>query len=132
MSDLIESKPGKMGGRPCLAGTRITAASIASLLDDGCPPEDVMGLFPSVTPDHIEAVREWARTKPYSDEADERSAQIVEKEDRGEKVGWADLAGICARNPRLPDCGSYYDRDSDVKCDLPNHHDGPHRVTLEW
>ena len=68
---------------------------------------------------------------PYSDEANARLAALTAKKKRGEKVGWSDLLGIFEPNPNLPDCQSWEGRDG-PQCQLPNHHEGPHRATLEW
>jgi hypothetical protein len=68
---------------------------------------------------------------PLSPEARRKIALIEGKEARGERVTWSDLAGICEPNPALPDCQSY-DGHSEEKCELPNHHEGKHRVVIEW
>ena len=68
---------------------------------------------------------------PYSDEAQAKLAELAAKQQRGEKIGWADLAGICEPNPNLPYCPSE-DIDSGARCDLPNHHDGSHSARIEW
>lgn len=69
--------------------------------------------------------------KPYSDAADERMAALQAKQARGERIGFADLAGLLEPNPELPDCQSW-DIDSGVQCGLPNHHDGDHRAEVTW
>lgn len=67
----------------------------------------------------------------YSEAARAKMAALEAKEARGEKVGFADLAGIFEPNPDLPDCQSW-DIDSDVQCSLPNHHEGRHRAEVTW
>ena len=69
--------------------------------------------------------------QPFSDRAGERMAALKAKEERGEPIGFADLAGILEPNPDLPDCQSW-DIDSGVQCYLPNHHEGRHRAEVAW
>lgn len=69
--------------------------------------------------------------KQYSDAADARQALVDAKKDRGEKILWVDLVGLCEPNPDLPDCQSF-DDGYENQCQLPNHHEGPHRHVIEW
>ena len=55
----IVSTPGVVGGVPRIAGTRIQAALIASLIRDGFDADGIAALYPSVTSEHVEAVRGW-------------------------------------------------------------------------
>jgi hypothetical protein len=69
--------------------------------------------------------------EPFSDAARERMAALEAKKACGERIGFADLAGILEPNPELPECQSW-DIDSGVQCNQPNHHDGPHRAEVTW
>jgi hypothetical protein len=69
--------------------------------------------------------------EPFSEAALAKQAALAAKEARGEKPSWTDLRGLMEPNPDLPDCQSW-DVDSDVKCSLPNHHEGKHRAEVEW
>jgi len=56
----ITSRPGRMGGVPCIDGTRIPAETIARLYNDGeITPELVAHYCPSVTVDDVLAAHEW-------------------------------------------------------------------------
>lgn len=68
---------------------------------------------------------------PFSDAALAKQKALAEKEARGEKPSLTDLCGLLEPNPDLPDCQSW-DIHSDAACELPNHHDGKHRATIEW
>lgn len=70
-------------------------------------------------------------SEPYSEAARERMARLDAKRARGERIGFADLAGILEPNPALPDCQSF-DVDSGAQCSLPNHHEGGHRAEVTW
>ena len=70
--------------------------------------------------------------EPYSEAANRQLAKVEAKEARGEPIMWSDLVGILEPNPNLPDCQSWRDYDSDLKCALPNHHEGPHRAEVTW
>lgn len=67
----------------------------------------------------------------FSPAAEERMTALEAKRARGERIGFADLAGVLESNPDLPDCQSF-DIDSAVQCSMPNHHDGPHRAEVTW
>jgi len=55
VSRYIESRPGKRGGEPCITGTRVPAAMVASLVRDGVEPRDIKRFYPSVTADAARA-----------------------------------------------------------------------------
>jgi uncharacterized protein (DUF433 family)/DNA-binding transcriptional MerR regulator len=46
---LITVDPGMHGGYPVIAGTRVQFDLVASLVDDGVPPEEIDQFYPSVT-----------------------------------------------------------------------------------
>lgn len=66
---------------------------------------------------------------PFSDAALARQAAVDAKSARGEAISWSDLRGLLEPNPDLPDCQRW---EGDYQCDLPNHHEGPHRHLIEW
>lgn len=62
MTEHITSRPTRMGGVPCIAGTRIPAETIARLYNNGeVPAELVAHYYPSVTPEQVIAAWEWAQ-----------------------------------------------------------------------
>ena len=72
-----------------------------------------------------------APMEPFSERARERQAALDAKAARGEKPQWTDLIGILEPNPDLPDCQSWGLR-GELKCDLPNGHEGEHRAEVTW
>ncbi len=64
---LLEPAPGIQvdreirGGYPVVAGTRVPYDLVATLVDDGVPPEEVSGYYPSVSADGACGAREFAR-----------------------------------------------------------------------
>lgn len=56
----IESKPGVLGGKPCLRGTRISVEFILELLASGAAPEDVLHSYPQITREGLEAALRYA------------------------------------------------------------------------
>jgi uncharacterized protein (DUF433 family) len=56
----IESKPGVLGGKPCVRGTRISVEFILELLASGASPEDVLRSYPQVTREGLAAALRYA------------------------------------------------------------------------
>lgn len=62
MTARITSRPTRMGGVPCIDGTRVPAETIALLYSDGeLTPKQVTYYYPSVTVDDVLAAAEWWR-----------------------------------------------------------------------
>jgi uncharacterized protein (DUF433 family) len=57
---MIESKPGVLGGKPCVRGTRISVEFILELLASGASPEDVLRSYPQVTREGLAAALRYA------------------------------------------------------------------------
>lgn len=57
----IRIDPNIRGGAPVIEGTRIPAQLIAEYLLEGTPEEELVKLYPSLTPEAIEGVRAWER-----------------------------------------------------------------------
>ena len=51
----ISSKPGVLGGRPCIRGTRIPVETILENLADGLAQEELLRAFPSLVQEDIAA-----------------------------------------------------------------------------
>ena len=58
-SEVVES-PEIMGGRPCIAGTRIPAATIVVQIRAGFSDEEIFRHYPGLPVDGIDVVRAWA------------------------------------------------------------------------
>ena len=51
--DRITFEPGKMGGRACIRGMRITVAILLSLLAEGATTEEILAEYPDLQADDI-------------------------------------------------------------------------------
>lgn len=51
--DRITMEPGKMGGRPCIRGLRVTIATILGLLAEGVSEADILADYPCLEPEDI-------------------------------------------------------------------------------
>jgi uncharacterized protein (DUF433 family) len=58
--NFIEITPSVRGGKPCIAGTRITPSDVLEYLAGGMSENDILEDFPSLTRDHIRAVLAYA------------------------------------------------------------------------
>lgn len=56
----FDSRPGKMSGKLCFAGTRIPVSQIRALVKkQGMTPEQVCEFYPDLTPEWVNAAAEW-------------------------------------------------------------------------
>lgn len=58
--DDITTNPAIRGGKPCLAGTRITVSDVLEYLAGGMSEAQIVTDFPELTPEHIRAVLAFA------------------------------------------------------------------------
>jgi uncharacterized protein (DUF433 family) len=58
--DLVESVPGKMGGRPVIKGTRIGPETIVQDFELGSPVEEIHENFPTVPTETIRGLLAFA------------------------------------------------------------------------
>ncbi len=63
----ITIEPGKMGGRPCIRGMRITVGTIMGLLAAKHSREDIIRLYPYLQDEDITAALDYA-TKLLNDQ----------------------------------------------------------------
>lgn len=56
---LITCTPGVRSGKPCVAGTRITVADVLEVLASGMSQDEILSDFPDLSPEHIQAVRNF-------------------------------------------------------------------------
>ncbi len=64
----IERKPGVMGGKPVIKGTRITVQLVLERLGDGWSDAQIIAAFPNLRPEHIRAAQAYAAAALSSDE----------------------------------------------------------------
>jgi uncharacterized protein (DUF433 family) len=56
----ITIEPGKMGGKPCVRGMRITVSNILDYLAAGMSEDEILGDFPDLTREDIRACLAFA------------------------------------------------------------------------
>jgi uncharacterized protein (DUF433 family) len=59
-SNIITIEPGKMGGKPCIRGLRITAYDVLDYLASGMTEGEILGDFPDLTEEDIRACLAFA------------------------------------------------------------------------
>ncbi|MBZ5601151.1 MAG: DUF433 domain-containing protein [Acidobacteriia bacterium] len=58
--EVITIEPGKMGGKPCIRGLRITVYDILDYLASGMTEEEILSDFPDLNADDIRACLAFA------------------------------------------------------------------------
>ncbi len=58
--DRITFEPGKMGGRACIRGMRITVATIVGLVAEGETTETILVAYPDLEPEDIRQALAYA------------------------------------------------------------------------
>ena len=56
----ITIEPGKMGGKPCARGMRITVSDVLGYLASGMSEQEILGDLPELTSDDIKACLAFA------------------------------------------------------------------------
>ncbi len=56
----ITSEPDKCGGKPCIRGMRIRVSDILEMLADGVSGSEILGDFPDLQPEDIQACLQFA------------------------------------------------------------------------
>ena len=56
----IEAKPGVLGGKPCVRGTRISVELILELLASGASRDEVLAAYPQVSAEGLAAALQYA------------------------------------------------------------------------
>ncbi len=59
-SKIITIDPGKMGGKPCIRGMRITVYDVLDYLASGMTEQEVLHDFPDLTQEDIQACLKFA------------------------------------------------------------------------
>jgi uncharacterized protein (DUF433 family) len=59
LTDRITIEPGKMGGRPCIRGLRLTVGTITGLLAARKSREEILKLYPILEDEDITAALEF-------------------------------------------------------------------------
>ncbi len=61
-SKIVTIEPGKMGGKPCIRGLRITVYDVLDYLASGMTEDEILHDFPDLTRDDLELVSRSQRT----------------------------------------------------------------------
>jgi uncharacterized protein (DUF433 family) len=56
----IESKPGVLGGKPCIKGTRISVEFILELAASGAGRDEILRAYPHLTAEDVEQAIQYA------------------------------------------------------------------------
>jgi uncharacterized protein (DUF433 family) len=67
LNDYIVTDPAICGGQPVVKGTRVTLHTLLASLSDGDSIEEILGDFPTVTPEAIRAVIAFAAASARED-----------------------------------------------------------------
>lgn len=59
--DLIVSDPAILGGKPAVAGTRISVDLLLDRLADGWSEDDILAAYPQLSREQAQAALAWAR-----------------------------------------------------------------------
>ena len=59
-SNIITIEPGKLGGKPCIRGLRISVYDVLDYLASGMSEEEILGDFPDLTPEDLRACLAFA------------------------------------------------------------------------
>jgi uncharacterized protein (DUF433 family) len=62
--ELVVEDPEIMRGTPVIRGTRIPVYDVASLVDAGTPLEELLEIYPKLTPSQIELTSIYAKANP--------------------------------------------------------------------
>ena len=60
LENYIEIRPGVRSGKPCFKDTRITVYDVLEYLEGGMTEGELLGDFPTLTPQHIRAARAFS------------------------------------------------------------------------
>ncbi|WP_136922069.1 DUF433 domain-containing protein [Polyangium aurulentum] len=60
MDDWIVSRPGVLGGKPCIKGTRISVELVLEMIASGASREDILRAYPQLTADGLAAALQYA------------------------------------------------------------------------
>lgn len=60
MEDSIVTRPGVLGGKPCIRGTRISVELILELLASGATAQEILAAYPQVTSEGLTAALQYA------------------------------------------------------------------------
>lgn len=59
LTELIETRPGVRGGKPCFVGTRITVCDVLEYLASGMSVEEIVADFAGLSTEHVRAAIEF-------------------------------------------------------------------------
>lgn len=66
----ITLDPGRMGGKPCIRGTRVTVGTVVGLLAAGRSMDEVLAAYPYIEREDVEAALAYAAWRAEEVEVD--------------------------------------------------------------
>ena len=90
---MVVEEPGILRGTPVIRGTRIPVHDVASLVDAGTPVQEILEIYPSLTPSQIGLASIYARANPQRGRPRRRSfprrftVSVSKKRLRGSSMG---------------------------------------------
>ena len=91
--ELVVEDPEILSGTPVLRGTRIPVYDVASLVDAGIPVQEILEIYPKLTPSQIELASIYAKANPQRGRPRHRSfprgltVSVSKKRLRGSSIG---------------------------------------------
>ena len=58
--DRVTMDPARMGGKPCIRGTRVTVGTIVGLIAEDYPPDEILDAYPYLEREDIRAALRYA------------------------------------------------------------------------
>ncbi len=58
--DRISMDPARMGGKPCIQGTRVTVGTIVGLIAENHTTDEILDAYPYLEPEDIQAALRYA------------------------------------------------------------------------
>jgi len=63
LADIVWADPGRLGGTPCFASTRVPVQTLLDYLEDGDSIDDFLGVYPSVSREQVVTFLELAKDR---------------------------------------------------------------------
>lgn len=58
--DRITMNPDRMGGKPCIQGTRVTVGAVVGLVAEGYTPDEILEAYPYLEREDVQAALRYA------------------------------------------------------------------------
>lgn len=68
--DRITMDPTRMGGKPCIRGTRVTVGTVVGLVAEGYSPDEILEAYPYLEREDVQAALRYAAWRSEETEVD--------------------------------------------------------------